>query len=361
MAQDQTTAQEPASASAPAQSPPAEAAATVPTASAQTTTQAPLQVDDDLEHDSTYAPSEGNSSFLSSLNSSILNYKYENGRRYHAFREGAYLVPNDDDEQDRMDLVHHLYRLLLRGELHLAPISENPQRVLDLGTGTGIWAMEFADQFSSAEVLGTDLSPIQPKWTPPNCTFEVDDFEQDWIYRKPFDYIHARELGGCVGDDEQLFRRAYEHLAPGGYFEMQAVYPRFLSDDGTAKLAVDAQFWMTNICEGSGKFGKPLDAAPTWLEKFKAAGFTDVHQDVRKLPIGSWPKDPHLKEMGKYQIIQEQQVIDSYTPALFSRVLGWEETEIQILMAKVKNDLKNPAIHLYIPVYFVWGRKPEEA
>jgi methylase of polypeptide subunit release factors len=63
-----------------------------------------------------------------------------------------------------MDLVHHLYRLLLRGELHLAPISENPQRVLDLGTGTGIWAMEFADQFSSAEVLGTDLSPIQPKW-----------------------------------------------------------------------------------------------------------------------------------------------------------------------------------------------------
>ncbi len=88
----------------------------------------------------------------------------QNGRRYHAFREGAYLVPNDDDEQDRMDLGHHLYRLLLRGDLHLAPIGDSPQRVLDLGTGTGIWAMEFADQFQSAEVLGTDLSPIQPKW-----------------------------------------------------------------------------------------------------------------------------------------------------------------------------------------------------
>jgi hypothetical protein len=46
MAQDQTTAQEPASASAPAQSPPAEAATTAPAASAQTTTQEPLQVDD---------------------------------------------------------------------------------------------------------------------------------------------------------------------------------------------------------------------------------------------------------------------------------------------------------------------------
>jgi ubiquinone/menaquinone biosynthesis C-methylase UbiE len=36
-----------------------------------------------------------------------------------------------------MDLLHHVYRMLLKGELHHAPIAENPQRVLDLGTGTG--------------------------------------------------------------------------------------------------------------------------------------------------------------------------------------------------------------------------------
>lgn len=119
--------------------------------------------------------------------------------------------------------------------------------------------------------------------TPPNCTFEVDDFEQDWVYRNKFDYIHARELGGCVADDGQLFRRAFEHLVPGGYLEMQLVYPRFLSDDDTAKLATDAQFWMTNICEGAGKFGKPLDSAPQLPEKMRAAGFVDVQQEIRKV------------------------------------------------------------------------------
>jgi predicted O-methyltransferase YrrM len=98
------------------------------------------------------------------LASSIINYKYENGRRYHAFRAGTYLLPNDDKEQDRMDLVHHLYGLLLGGKLFLAPIPHEPHRVLDLGTGTGIWAMDFADEYPSAEVIGTDLSPIQPKW-----------------------------------------------------------------------------------------------------------------------------------------------------------------------------------------------------
>jgi ubiquinone/menaquinone biosynthesis C-methylase UbiE len=34
--------------------------------------------------------------------------------------------------------------MLLNGELLIAPI-ENPQRVLDLGTGTGIWAIDFAE------------------------------------------------------------------------------------------------------------------------------------------------------------------------------------------------------------------------
>lgn len=44
-----------------------------------------------------------------------------------------------------MDLAHHIYRLLLGGSLYLAPIKNDVQRVLDLGTGTGIWAIDFAE------------------------------------------------------------------------------------------------------------------------------------------------------------------------------------------------------------------------
>lgn len=52
--------------------------------------------------------------------------------------------PNDRTEQDHMDLVHHVYRLLLDGKLCRAPIPDNVQRILDLSTGTGVWAMNFA-------------------------------------------------------------------------------------------------------------------------------------------------------------------------------------------------------------------------
>ena len=40
-----------------------------------------------------------------------------------------------------MIMLLTLYEVAMRGNLYLAPIT-NPKRVLDLGTGTGIWAMD---------------------------------------------------------------------------------------------------------------------------------------------------------------------------------------------------------------------------
>ena len=66
-------------------------------------------------------------------------------------------------ELDRLDLQHHVITLLLGGELHLAPLL-NPKKILDIGTGTGLWAIEMADRYPDAMVVGTDLSPTQPTW-----------------------------------------------------------------------------------------------------------------------------------------------------------------------------------------------------
>ena len=52
--------------------------------------------------------------------------------------------PNDEQEQDRLDLSHHIYKMLFQGALHRAPVKD-PRRVLDIGTGTGIWAIDFAE------------------------------------------------------------------------------------------------------------------------------------------------------------------------------------------------------------------------
>jgi ubiquinone/menaquinone biosynthesis C-methylase UbiE len=49
--------------------------------------------------------------------------------------------PCDEQEQERLDIIFHMMSLACDGKLHLAPISTNPQRILELATGTGIWAI----------------------------------------------------------------------------------------------------------------------------------------------------------------------------------------------------------------------------
>ena len=118
---------------------------------------------------------------------------------------------------------------------------------------------------------------------PPNCIFEVDDFESDWTYKRPFDYIHARELEGCIANEDLFFQRAFQHLAPDGWFEIQASYAKLASDDDSRRRAPNAMLWEKNIAEGFNDFGKSLQSAVTWKEKLIKAGFVDVQQDVRKV------------------------------------------------------------------------------
>jgi methylase of polypeptide subunit release factors len=49
-----------------------------------------------------------------------------------------------------------MFLLLLDRKLNMAPV-ENPQRIFDMGTGTGIWAIDAANEYPEAEVVGVDL------------------------------------------------------------------------------------------------------------------------------------------------------------------------------------------------------------
>lgn len=69
------------------------------------------------------------------------------------------------------------------------------------------------DLYPSSNILGVDLSPIQPEWVPPNVKFMVDDVESAWL--KPlnhYDYIHARHTVMAIKNWPQLMGRVYEYV-----------------------------------------------------------------------------------------------------------------------------------------------------
>ncbi|KAG5757040.1 hypothetical protein H9Q70_000314 [Fusarium xylarioides] len=135
-----------------------------------------------------------------SITSSILEYRKHYGRTYENIQSTEYWAPNDAQQNHGLDLTHVGLFFTLDEKLFLAPVEE-PKRVLDISTGTGIWAIDFGDEYPEAEVTGTDLSPIQPVVVPPNVKFVIEDCLLDWTWPEDhFDFIHIRAMYGSVPD-----------------------------------------------------------------------------------------------------------------------------------------------------------------
>ncbi|KKY22444.1 putative umta methyltransferase family protein [Diplodia seriata] len=302
-----------------------------------------------------------------SVSASIYEGCYENGRRYHAYREGAYPLPEDEREQDRLDLIQHWFGLVLKGELYRAPLkfehdeqsSETPRRVLDVGTGTGLWALDFADAHPEAQVIGTDLSVIQPEWTAPNCHFIIDDAESDWVFtdRESFDYVHVRYLYPGIADWARLWQQSFEHLRPGGWAESQELSAWFYSDEPGFEHS-NIQYWQETMDDATSRIGKRFNRAHEQKEHMIKAGFVNVTQEIIQIPMGTW--DKQNLEVGKCALLNAFEGLAPTSLAIFSRVLDWDMPQIETLLAAVRNEFLYCKWKTHVKFYFTYGQKPAD-
>lgn len=309
------------------------------------------------ESDSAYGD-EDDLSDTTSIPSTIWRHRYENGRRYHKFREGEYWGPDDEVQKDQLDIAHHMFLILLHQKLHLAPI-ENPTRVIDLGCGTGIWCMDMADEHPGAEVIGVDFSPIQPSFTPPNCKFEIDDVTSPWTYPPAhFDFINIRGLYGSIADWPALYAQIFNGLRPGGYLHHLEISIQFKSDDGTLTPDHVLSQWSDVFHEASKKFGKSFFEVWNLSSYIRNTGFVDVVEQVYKVPVNSWPADPHMKELGRWNLLHCTQGAEGWALFLLTKVMQWSLEEAQVFIAKFRTGLKERKVHAYFEVVLIYGRKP---
>jgi hypothetical protein len=66
-----------------------------------------------------------------------------------------------------------------------------------------------------------------------------------------------------------------------------------------------------------------------------------------------------MKELGRYNQVNSLESMESYSLALFTRVLGWKPEEVQVFLAGVRQELMDRSIHIYVKHYFVYGQKEE--
>lgn len=182
---------------------------------------------------------------------------------------------------------------------------------------------------------------------PPNVRFEIDDATQEWTFRKNyFDFIHARTLAGAIQDWPGLLRQCFEHCKPGGNVEISEGRADFFCDDGTLHEDSSTFKWLSEFRRLSAPLG--FDIAPRLPDLLTQAGFEDVELTQKIVPLGAWPKDKALKEIGRWFRVQFlEMALEAYTMALFTRFGNWKYEEVQVLLAMVRNELKSDRIHLY--------------
>ncbi|KAH6867591.1 S-adenosyl-L-methionine-dependent methyltransferase [Thelonectria olida] len=326
-----------------------------------------------IEADDDEVPEQGDSdsafghdaeSSTASITSSILHYRTLHGRTYHCERGNAqYWGSNDEAQSDTMDIAHHMFTLAQGGKLHLAPIDSKIQKALDVGCGTGMWAIDFADEHPGCEVIGTDVSPIQPSWVPPNLKFEIEDCTQDWTFAADsFDYVYMRYLDGCIPDWKEQFKQAFRVLKPGGYLESFEASPNIESDDGTVAPGSPLNRWGDIFYEAGRKSGRTFTVIEEGLQRkcMEEAGFVDLQEWDFKCPMSPWPKDPELREVGLYGEVFSTQDTEGFV-LFVANMLGWSIEEVHVFIKTVRRDIRNRRIHPYFRLKVVWGCKPEEA
>lgn len=290
------------------------------------------------------------------------DYRFNDGRRYHGFQEEAYYLPNDETEVSRLDLQHEVWRMSMRGSLHIAPIVLQPgSLVLDVGTGTGIWAIDFARSNPFTRVIGMDLSSIQPTTNvPANCEFKLANAEEAWTFEEPFDFIHSRLLCFGMHDWSGYFRRCFNNLKPGGWVEAQEDNFPLVCDDDSAGPDSALMRFASLTKEAMAKGG--IDAGPEdrFKEYMSIQGFVNIRETVMKQPCTPWPEDEDGKKLGGLQRQNILMALEGGSMMLFTKQLGWTKGEVEALILEVREDLEDLGKHIYCRVTAHCAQKPVE-
>ncbi|KAG9047670.1 hypothetical protein FS837_001746 [Tulasnella sp. UAMH 9824] len=215
------------------------------------------------------------------------NLAISNGRKFQMITN-AYMLPTDSGEHSRLDLQHEAVRLMLGGELYQTPelvkASLSPQenakrRILDVGTGSGKWAIKMAEEFPHADILGIDLAEPDilsdsTRRVPPNCSFKVVDANKDMgEIDSGYDLVHVRCVEPGIDDSDLFFYDVARVLRPGGLLLL---------------VAGDAQLFDEN-----GKY-VPLQEPSTVGMLESNPNYSNVQMQELLVPSGPWSND--LKE-----------------------------------------------------------------
>jgi hypothetical protein len=172
--------------------------------------------------------------------------------------------------------------------------------------------------------------------------------EDEWQYNHKFDYVHGRFLALCFKDAATVFKKAFDALTPGGYFEMQDALTLTCIDssgEGTQLMR-----WVSLMLEAGRNLGRDWAKVTKYKSWMEEAGFVDVKETNFAWPTNTWPRGRHYKTLGVWAGADLKDGLEGFSMVALTRTLGWTSEEVKALLADVGRDLDDRNIYAYLPM-----------
>ncbi|PVF94109.1 hypothetical protein CPB86DRAFT_876622 [Serendipita vermifera] len=312
-----------------------------------------------------------------------------NGRIFSNLR-GGYLLPSDEMEWVRLE-KQSVALLIAMGGLYLCPevvesilsSSDGQEKhVLDIGCGTGSWAMEMARRFPHASVLGVDIFPPPVYPATHNLHFDICDVNLGMTrFHEQFDVVHARGVGGGIKDIDLSIVEFQKCLKPGGilfimdgdmiFYENRDKPVRMkklpgdpdvdgVSEDGSWLQRIIAEAREGAVINGADKdrYSESVDLG-LWNYPFidpETARAGGIY-----LPLGPWAKgatDIGTQSLQYAGELMQKNYLNIHR-AYHSRLLqcGLSQNDLNEWSSNIDDELDMLKKKLWVRFRFCWGRR----
>ncbi|KAI0316474.1 S-adenosyl-L-methionine-dependent methyltransferase [Amylostereum chailletii] len=266
----------------------------------------------------------------------------------------ARYVLGNASEAERLDRLHACLTAYQGGRLTLAPLHEgNTQSILELGAGSGAWAIDAAKTFPRARIVAVDISPLPVNNLPTNVCFLCMDVKDAFPFDpESFDVVHARLLMLHIPNAADVLKRTIDLVKPGGWLILEDSDDELIDEHGVPRTALGRSTFIQCLHKIFRDQGSDPCIAPTHERALKASGaFSVVNARKVAMPITRVAEDPTVTALGK----EWKETCVRVTKILASRYGD------KGLTADVARDfldiLEDETEDIYVDFHFVWAQK----
>ncbi|CAG8734811.1 7669_t:CDS:2, partial [Acaulospora morrowiae] len=251
------------------------------------------------------------------------------------------LLFNNDEEIDRVQVEHHMYRTVWGGNF-LSPVREmlmeGGATVLDFGCGPGTWTCDMSSDFPKSTFVGVEVASLFPTIYPSNVQFIKCDLNGGLPFNDnqfDFVYLQLKYLNYTKSQWNNLvIQELVRVLKPGGWIELFELECDGINNGPISKKYVSL---FREACSRRDLDPDLVFHLPQIITSTKGIDPTTLRQVSKIVPLGPWGgKLGEIIQNNCVKLMRKQNIVLRITEKEARELVEKQQHELCVYKTSIK-------------------------